>query len=310
MNMSSAHHPQTDGQTEKLNQCLETYLRCAVHASPKQWAQWLPLAEYWYNTNYHSALGKTPFEVLYGYKPRHLGINNLQSSTSPELAGWLQQRQETAVLLQQHLLRAQQRMKHQEDKQRSEREFAVGDMVYMKLQPYAQTSVAKRSNHKLSFKYFGPYEVLARIGKVAYKLKLPENSQIHPVLHVSQLKKMVPSDQVHTTDLSFHFLTDELSLVQPALVQQRRAMKRGRGHIDQVLVSWTGLPATLCTWESEVVLRCRFPGAPAWGQAVFQDGGMLRHWAHAGIVEEIFDGRWSARRNPRGGRPSPPATKL
>lgn len=143
MNMSSANHPQTDGQIEKLNQCLETYLRCAVHASPKQWSQWLPLAEYWYNTNYHSALGKTPFQVLYGYTPRHLGVSNLQSSAPPDLSGWLQSREETAALLHQHLLRAQQRMKVQEDKHRTEREFQVGDMVYMKLQPYAETSVAQ-----------------------------------------------------------------------------------------------------------------------------------------------------------------------
>jgi hypothetical protein len=202
MNMSTANHPQTDGQTKKLNQCLETYLRCAVHASPARWTQWLPLAEYWYNTNYHSALGKTPFQVLYGYTPRHLGISNLQSDTPMDLAGRLQQRQETAVLIQHQLLRAQQRMKAQEDKHRSERQFEVGDKVFMKLQPYAQMSVARRANHKLAFKFYGPYEILERIGKMAYKLKLPEGSKIHPVLHVSQLKMFVPPDQVHFATLS------------------------------------------------------------------------------------------------------------
>jgi ribosomal protein L21E len=235
MNMSSAHHPQTDGQTEKLNQCLESYLRCVVHASPTKWAQWLPLAEYWYNTNFHSALGKTPFEVLYGYKPRNLGVSNLQSDTSSELAGWLEHRQETTALLQQQLLRAQQRMKNQEDKSRTEREFAVGDMVYMKLQPYAQTSVARRSNHKLAFKFFGPYEVLSRVGKVAYKLKLPANSQIHPVLHVSQLKKSVPPAQVHSLDFPLHFITDEKVGVQPTHIHDRREIKHGRGYIKQAL---------------------------------------------------------------------------
>jgi hypothetical protein len=270
MNMSSAHHPQTDGQTEKLNQCLESYLRCAVHASPTKWAQWLPLAEYWYNTNFHSALGKTPFEVLYGYKPRNLGVSNLQSDTSSELAGWLEHRQETTALLQQQLLRAQQRMKNQEDKNRTEREFAVGDMVYMKLQPYAQTSVARRSNHKLAFKFFGPYEVLSRVGKVAYKLKLLANSQIHPVLHVSQLKKSVPPAQVHSLDFPLHFITDEKVGVQPTHIHDRREIKHGRGYIKQALVEWSGLPSTLRTWEPEVELRRRFPLAAAWGQAALQ----------------------------------------
>ena len=67
--MSSSYHPQTDGQTERLNQCIEAFLRCTVHACPKQWSKWLPLAEFWYNSNYHSALGHTPLEVLYGHQP-------------------------------------------------------------------------------------------------------------------------------------------------------------------------------------------------------------------------------------------------
>jgi hypothetical protein len=149
----------------------------------------------------------------------------------------------------------------------------VGDKVFMKLQPYTQTSVARRSNHKLSFKYFGPYEILERIGKVAYRLKLPAGSQIHPVLHVSQLKKMVPPAQVHDSNLSFNFMTDELCVVQPEVVHQRRFIKHGRGYVPQVLVSWTLLPSSLKTWESEAALLHRFPDAPAWGQAASQGGG-------------------------------------
>jgi hypothetical protein len=74
LNMSSSYHPQTDGQTERLNQCLETYLWCVINACPSKWAAWLPLAEFWYNTTYHTTLGKSPFEVLYGNPPRHFGI--------------------------------------------------------------------------------------------------------------------------------------------------------------------------------------------------------------------------------------------
>jgi hypothetical protein len=62
--MSSSYHSQTDGQTERLNQCLEGFLRCTVHSCPRQWHKWLPVAEYWYNTTIHSSLGKSPFEVL------------------------------------------------------------------------------------------------------------------------------------------------------------------------------------------------------------------------------------------------------
>jgi len=75
--MSSAYHPQTNGQTERLNQSLEAFLRCTVHSCPKQWSKWISVAEFLYNTTTHIALGKSPFEVLYGYSPRQLGIANL-----------------------------------------------------------------------------------------------------------------------------------------------------------------------------------------------------------------------------------------
>jgi hypothetical protein len=91
-------------------------------------------------------------------------------------------------LIWQHLVHAQDRMKKQADKHRTEREFAVGTMVYLELQPYVQLSVLPRTNLKLSFKYFSPFKILDRVGKVAYRLQLPNQSAIHPVIHVSQLK--------------------------------------------------------------------------------------------------------------------------
>lgn len=90
--------------------------------------------------------------------------------------------------VRQHLLRAQQRMKSQADKKRSDRSFTVGDMIYLKLQPYVQSSLAPRSNQKLGFKYFGPFKISEKIGSVAYKQDLPPSSTIHPVFHVSLLR--------------------------------------------------------------------------------------------------------------------------
>lgn len=89
-------------------------------------------------------------------------------------------------------MRAQQRMKAQADKCITEREFQVGDAVFLKLQPYVQSMVASRSNQKLSFRFYGPYTILERIGKVTYRLDLPASAKIHPVVHVSQLKKQIP----------------------------------------------------------------------------------------------------------------------
>lgn len=113
--MSSSYHPQTDGQTERVNQCLEAFLRCSVHSCPQQWHKWISLAEYWYNTAFHSALGLSPFEALYGHPPRHLGIRNFEDYTIPDLAAWIKDRHFLSQLIQQQLLRAQQRMKHQAD---------------------------------------------------------------------------------------------------------------------------------------------------------------------------------------------------
>lgn len=248
--MSSAYHPQMDGQTERLNQCLEGFLRCTVHSCPRQWSKWLSVAEFWYNTAYHSTLGRTPFEVLYGQSPRQLGIQNLQLCTIPDLEKWLQERELLTKIIQQQLQRAQQRMKAKADKHRMEREFQQGEWVYMKLQPYVQSSVASRSNKKLSFRYYGPYKVLQRVGTVAYKLDLPAGSRIHPVLHVSQLKKFVPKDTEVSEDLT-SVSTDPFEILQPQKILKSRVIRRGSRAVKQVLVQWSSQPPSMATWEDE-----------------------------------------------------------
>jgi hypothetical protein len=107
LNMSSSYHPQTDGQTERLNQCMETYLCCMTQSCPQKWAKWLPLAEFWYNTTFHSAQGKSPFEVLYGYKPTHFGLQDISvhdATVVPDLESWLKDRDDMQRLVQQNLL--------------------------------------------------------------------------------------------------------------------------------------------------------------------------------------------------------------
>jgi hypothetical protein len=104
-------------------------------------------------------------------------------------------------------------------------------MVYLKLQPYVQSSLAPRSHHKLTFRFFGPYRVTSRVGSVAYKLDLPAHSSIHPVFHVSQLKKSVGANHQVTAILPSNFA---LQLVPEQVLQSRL-----------VVVKWNNLPATL-----------------------------------------------------------------
>jgi hypothetical protein len=274
LHMSSAYHPQTDGQSERLNQCVEGFLRCMVHSCPKKWAAWLPLAEYWYNTSFHSALGRTPFEVLYGYPPRTLGIS-VNDCASADLETWLKERATMVDVIRQHLLRAQQRMKQQADKNRSERVFEVGDQVYLKLQPYIQQSVQVRGNQKLAFRFFGPYKILKRIGEVAYKLELPSTSQVHPVVHVSQLKRHIPPNtKVSSSIVALDPLPDKP--IEPLQIIEHAWVSTGNASASRVRVRWSNVVPDLTTWEDADDLCRRFPRAPAWGQAVLQGRGNVK----------------------------------
>jgi hypothetical protein len=175
---STAYHLQTDGQTKRVNQWLEMYLRCCVHDNPKKSKCWLPLAEFWYSSLHYSSLGCTPFKALYGYDPQVIAAPMLPSTDNKPVQNPLSKRRLHTELIRQHLLKAQHCIK-----------FQVGEKVLLKLQPYAQTSLVNRPYPKLSYKFFGPYTVLGRVGKAAYRLDLLPDSQIHPVFHVSQLKQ-------------------------------------------------------------------------------------------------------------------------
>ena len=107
LQLSSAYHPQTDGQTERVNQCLEMYLCCAVNEMPNQWKSWLPLAELWYNSNYHSSLGCSPFKALYGYDAELGTMIPTTDASSPSASDFLQNRATQIAALKTHLAAAQ-----------------------------------------------------------------------------------------------------------------------------------------------------------------------------------------------------------
>uniref|UniRef100_A0A2N9ER56 Integrase catalytic domain-containing protein n=1 Tax=Fagus sylvatica TaxID=28930 RepID=A0A2N9ER56_FAGSY len=162
--MSIAYHPQTDGQTEVVNRSLEQYLKPLQQTNPT-----------------------TPFEALYGYPPPRL-LEYIPDTTQVEAVdNYLYIRQQALSLLKTNLVAAQERMKLQANKNRIEKEFQVGDWVYLRLQPFKQRSMHQKMG-KLAPRFYGPYQILERIGAVAYKLDLPNDALIHPVFHVSCLK--------------------------------------------------------------------------------------------------------------------------
>uniref|UniRef100_A0A2N9FC87 RNA-directed DNA polymerase n=1 Tax=Fagus sylvatica TaxID=28930 RepID=A0A2N9FC87_FAGSY len=256
--MSSAYHPQTDGQTEVVNRSLEQYLRAFASDKPQQWVDWLPLAEFWFNTNYHTSTHTSPFEALYGYPPPTL-MEYIPGTTKVEaVEDHLSQRQQAISLLKTNLAAAQERMKLQTDKHRQERVFQVGDWVYLRLQPFKQRSMHQKMG-KLAPKFYGPYQILQRIGAVAYKLDLPTDARIHPVFHVSCLKmklgqSILPLPQLPPMDAGGQLTPEPAQVLHSRNINTRRH-KGG----TEVLVQWTGTSKADATWESLHQLQKQFP---------------------------------------------------
>ena len=209
---STAYHPQTDGQTERVNQVLEDMLRACVISFPEKWNKYLSWAEFSYNNSYQESIQMAPFEALYGKKCR-TPLNWVEVGDRGYFGpDFIKEARDTVSVIQSHLKAAQTRQKTCADKRRP-LEFEVGDHVYLKVSP--MRGVHRFGVHgKLAPRYIGPYKILGRCGSVAYSLQLPENlSAVHNMFHVSQLKKYlrVPEEVVEIEGLS---LEPDLSYIE------------------------------------------------------------------------------------------------
>ena len=131
LKMSTSYHSQTDGKTEAVNKCLETYLHRFASERQHQWVHWLPLDEWWYNTTYHATTKMTPYEVVYGQQPPSLTSYLPGTSQVQEVETLPQQREWTLATLKDNLAMAQNRMKQQVDQHQFEYSFEVGDLVFL-----------------------------------------------------------------------------------------------------------------------------------------------------------------------------------
>lgn len=221
LKLSSAYHPQTDEQTEVVNRCVEQYLRCFVHQWPRKWSTYIPWVELWYNTTYHASIGMTPFQALYGRLPPPIPIYHSGFSSVHEVDQSLVSRDDLLRQLKANLETSSNHTKQIADQKRWDVTFEVGDMVFLKFHPYRQQSVFTRAHQKLTSRFYGPYPVLQKTGTVAYKLQLLEGAHIHPVFHVSLLKKFVGDLVVPSTELPP--LTEEgVVILEPRQILETR----------------------------------------------------------------------------------------
>nr|GFC26739.1 putative reverse transcriptase domain-containing protein [Tanacetum cinerariifolium] len=227
--MSTAYHPETNGQSERTIQTLKDMLRACPIDFGKGWVNHLPLVEFSYNNSYHASIKATPFEAIYGRKCRSpvcwTEVGEAQI-LDPEL---IQETTEKIVQIKQRMQAARDRQKSYADLKRKPMEFQVGDKVMLKVSPWKGV-VRFGKQGKLNPRFVGPFKVLERVRDVAYKLDLPEElSRVHNTFHVSNLKKChadeplaVPLDGLHF-DGKLHFVEKPVEIVDREVKRLKRS---------------------------------------------------------------------------------------
>ncbi|GJZ51914.1 putative reverse transcriptase domain-containing protein [Tanacetum coccineum] len=229
--MSTAYHPQTDGQSERTIQTLEDMLHACVIDFGKDWVKHLPLAELLCNISFHARHIGSTFEALYGQKML-ISVCCAEVGRSPT----------------EYSLTEPNAM-----------EFEVGDRVMLKVSPWkGVVRFGKRG--KLNPRYVGPFRVLAKVGKVAYKLELPQElSRVHHTFHVSNLKKCY-ADEPLVMPLEGIHVDDKLQFVEEPIEIMKREIKRlKRNRIPLVKVRWNSRRGPEFTWECEDSFKIKIP---------------------------------------------------
>lgn len=228
--------------------------------------------EFCYNTSLHASLRCTPFQVVYGREPPTLLSYVPGTSRVVAVEQLLVDRDKIVKEARECLKEAQGRMKKIYDQHHQEREFTVGDWVYLRLQPYRQMSVTMRKNLKLSPRFYGLYQILERIGAVSYKLDLPSGSKIHPIFHVSLLKKQLGKTVTIQDTLPYVGNLGGNLLPRPKAALEYQTKKR----VTEVLIHWDGLSPADATWEILEDLQQQFPFFVLEDKDNLKEKGVLR----------------------------------
>ena len=237
--LTSAYHPESDGQTERLNATLEQYLRCFVTDSPENWLSLLPLAELSYNNACQSSSKYSPFYLNYGYYPRVNILSDFNSS-NPEANMVLSNQVVAQTHLKSNLKNAQDSYKKHADTKRKDVVFAIGDEVLLSTKNLKLNIPCK----KLSMKYVGPFVVEKIINQVAVQLSLPSEWKVHPVFHVSLLRRY--SKRLHQEyPVASPSIIPENDLFEVAGILDSRIKRNKVGY----LFDWRGYGPSERTWQ-------------------------------------------------------------
>ncbi|WVZ96354.1 hypothetical protein U9M48_042006 [Paspalum notatum var. saurae] len=264
LNMSSAFHPQSDGQSKATNKIITMYLRCLTGDRPRQWIQWLPWAEFCYNSSFQASLGTSPFKVVYGRDPPTLQQYNGSSARLPAVDQQLRDRDEFLMEIRDRSEQAQQYQKNQHDRRHREVVFSPGQWVWLRLLHRPAASLDVRGRSKLGPRFYGPFKVLERIGEVAYRLLLPAGARLHNVFHVGLLKPYKGEEPQETP---------ELPPIQHGRVLRGR-LARG---MSEVLVQWQGQSAAEAAWVPLAEFKQRYPSFQLEDELIVQAGRDVMH---------------------------------
>lgn len=241
--LSSAAHPQTDGQSERMNQTLEQYLRAFVNHRQDDWSELLHFAEMAMNNAINNSTKKTPFEVNLGFHPNFDGLENDNITQVPSLDIYTDKLRDIWIETIRNLKTTALKMKANTDKSRTEKKFEVGDLVWL------DTEHLKRSrpSKKLDYKRIGPFQIIGKINDNAYKLKLPPGSRLHNVVNISKLTLYVNLD---ASRQNFEPEADLIEGFEEFEVETILDYKKVRDEV-LFLVKWKGYADLHNSWEPE-----------------------------------------------------------
>ncbi|CCF49783.1 uncharacterized protein UHO2_05817 [Ustilago hordei] len=248
--LSTAYHPQTDGQTERVNQVIEQYLRMYCNYEQNDWADLLDTAAFVYNNMVHNSIGVSPFFACYGWNPKaHPDIPQQLGVNDPGRFEYLMDGKEHCKYLQEQIREAQRRSVDQYNRKHKDIEFKVGDMVYINRRNWK----TRRPTPKLDTRFAGPYPVQERVGRRAYRITLPANLRVHDVFHVSMLKPARTSSLPQLAEQpTIPSLPDEdLNFEVEALID-----KRSHNGTTEYKVLWRGYSEEAASWEPVENLNC------------------------------------------------------